>query len=140
MSGRGPVLGTGLAPAEPPHGGEPDAGGGFALDGGEVRCPVILGVNGERLRDLGSNLLGGFLGSAEHSGALVVLCPVGGALGVEACGDLLPPLRLPFGTLGFVVEAGEFFGDECDRPVCDEATHGLLCDVRELSTVARWTP
>lgn len=83
VSGRGAVCGAGFAPAEPPHGGEPDACSGFVFDGGEVGGTTLLGLGGERPGD--------------------------------------------FGAFGFVVEACEFFRDECDRPVCDESAHGFVC-------------
>ena len=119
LLGRGPVLGTGFALAEPASAGEPSTGGSLVLDGGEVGGPILLGLDGERPGDLGAYLCGGFFGLAEHGGALVILDPMRGTLGVEAGGDLLPPFRCLFGPLGLVVKAGEFFGDEPDGAVCD---------------------
>lgn len=101
-------------------------GGGLVCDGIEVGGTVSLGLRGQWPGDLGTHLLGGVLGLAEHSGALVVLSLVGSALGVEPGGGLLPSFRRPFCTLGFVVEAGEFFGDQPHRAVCDESAHRFL--------------
>src|SRR5690606_9224947 len=127
--GRGAVLSTGFAPAEPAHGGEAGAGSGLVLHGGEVGGPVVLGLDGERPGGLGAHLLGDFFGLAAYSSTLVVLGAVGGALGVEPGGDLLPSCRRPLCAFGFVVEAGDFFGDEPHGAVVDEAAHGFFCGV-----------
>src|SRR5690625_4577599 len=90
--GRGLVLGTGLASAEPAHRCEAATGDGLVRDGIEIGRTVTLGPDSEWLGDLAAYLLGGGFGLAERGGALVVLSTVRGALGVELRGSLRPPL------------------------------------------------
>ncbi|WP_245861779.1 hypothetical protein [Compostimonas suwonensis] len=121
--GRGAVLGTGLTPAEPAHGGESGACSGFALDRTEIGFTVVCGLGRERPSDLGPHSCSLVFGRVERGNTLVVLRALDGSLGVESFGDLFPPFRLPPGTFGFVVEACEFFGDELDRAITDKAAH-----------------
>ncbi|WP_232003983.1 hypothetical protein [Propionibacterium freudenreichii] len=119
--GRGLLLCTGLASAEPSHGGEAATGGSLLRDGTEVGGPISLGLHGQSLGDLGTHPLGGGLGQAEHLSGLLGLGSMRSTLSVEPRGDPLPPLGCSFGPLGLAVEAGEFFGDPPYEAVCNES-------------------
>jgi hypothetical protein len=83
----------------------------------------LFSLLGEGCGDLGTHPCGLFLDLTKHGGALVVLGPVRGALGVEPVRGLLPPLCLPLRTFGFTVEPGEFGRDTPDRAVLDDAAN-----------------
>ncbi len=119
------LLGAGLASAEPADSGEAGTCGGFVLDGGKVGRTVALRLLDEWPGDLGTDSLGGIFGCVDRGGALLIFGAGGGALGVETCGDPLPPLRCSSCVCGFLVEAGEFFSDELDRAISNETAHGL---------------
>lgn len=106
------VLAAGFAPAEPADSRKSAAGSGFVLDNSKVRRAVLLCLLNERPGDLGADSLGGVLGRADCGGVFLILGAVRVPLGVEACGNRLPPVRRLLGALGLLVEAGEFVGDE----------------------------
>lgn len=115
------MLGAGFAPTEPADGRESGAGGGFVLDSGKVGRAVLLCSLDEWPGDFGTDVLGCVLSSVDYGVGLLIIGTVGVSLGVEARGFLLPPVCLLLGALGYLVEASEFFGDELDRAIGDEA-------------------
>src|SRR5699024_10973787 len=124
------------APTEPADGRESGAGGGFVLDSGKVGRAVLLCSLDEWPGHFGTDVLGCVLSSVDYGVGLLIFGTVGVSLGVEARGFLLPPVCLLLGALGYLVEASEFFGDELDRAIGDEAAYGfccLGCDVGEAS-------
>ncbi|MCT2997644.1 hypothetical protein EFN44_04350 [Propionibacterium freudenreichii] len=123
--GRGAVLGAGFASAEPADRGEPGACGGFTLDSAEIGSTVVCGLGSEWPGDLGAHSRSLVFGLVERGSALVVLGSVCGALGIESGGSMLPPLRRLLGTLYLLVKPCEFFGDQRDQAVADEAAHGF---------------
>src|SRR5699024_12757968 len=81
----------------------------------------------ERPGNLGTDLLGGVLSRVDRGGVLHIFSAVRVSLSIEASGYPPPPLCLPLGALGFVVEAGELFGDELERAISNKTAHGFRC-------------